>query len=257
MIRSPELAHGVHALLEAAAMMIGARYYLTLRRRDGQISVLQGQGFALLAGCLIGAALGNKLVFWLEMPQLWSPTQGWLQFLLGGQSMVGGLLGGLIGVEIAKRFAGIRYSTGDLFVFPLLLALAIGRIGCFLAGLHDDTFGLPTGLPWGIDFGDGVPRHPTQLYEIVFVAGLWALLSQLKPFIAAVPGLLFKIFLSAYLLWRLCIDFLKPVTHAYAFGLSGIQWVCLIAATLYLPIVFADARVLLRNRAACERGTAP
>jgi prolipoprotein diacylglyceryltransferase len=37
--------------------------------------------------------------------------------------------------------------------------------GCFLAGIDDFTYGTPTALPWGNDFGDGVPRHPVQLYE--------------------------------------------------------------------------------------------
>ena len=61
-------------------------------------------------------------------------------------------------------------------VWPIAVGLAIGRVGCFLAGLHDDTYGLPTALPWGVDFGDGTPRHPTQLYEIAVVLPLgWAL----------------------------------------------------------------------------------
>lgn len=222
-------------------MMAGVRYYLVLRRRRRLGSVISGQGFAVLLGCLIGASIGNKLVFWLEMPHLWSSAgfsavNGWLQFLLGGQSMVGGLLGGLLGVEIAKKIAGVRYSTGDLFVFPVLLALMIGRIGCFLAGLHDGTFGTPTDLPWGMDFGDGIPRHPTQLYEIGFAGLLWMLLKYGQAKLESVPGAMFRLMLIAYLLWRFGIDFLKPVPYTYPFGLSGIQWVCLLALLCYLPL---------------------
>ncbi len=47
-----------------------------------------------------------------------------------------------------KRIAGIRSRTGDLFAVPLCVGIAIGRIGCFLAGLADDTYGKPTSLPW-------------------------------------------------------------------------------------------------------------
>lgn len=43
--------------------------------------------------------------------------------------------------------------------------MAVGRLGCFFAGLPDYTYGVPTDLPWGVNFGDGVPRHPVQLYE--------------------------------------------------------------------------------------------
>lgn len=237
MIRDPATAHIVHSAFEAAALMIGARYYLALRGAQGQPGALAPRGFAVLAGCLLGAALGNKLVFWIEMPHLWASQGGVLGFFLGGQSVVGGLLGGLIGVEIGKKLGGETRSTGDLFVFPILLGLIIGRIGCFLAGLNDGTFGVATALPWGIDFGDGIPRHPTQLYDIVFAASYWLILRKIAPHTRIVPGLLFKIMFSSYFMWRLLIDGLKPVPYEYALGLSGIQWVCLITTTIYTPIV--------------------
>ena len=87
---------------------------------------------------------------------------------MAGKTIVGALIGGLITVEWAKRRLGIAHRTGDLFALPLCLGIAIGRVGCFLTGLEDHTVGVRTTLPWGIDFGDG-PRHPTQLYEILFV----------------------------------------------------------------------------------------
>jgi prolipoprotein diacylglyceryltransferase len=181
-------------------------------------------------------------VFWAEFPHLL--PQYWDQpaLLLAGQSMVGGLLGGLLGVELAKQLTGVRQSTGDAFVFPILLGLMIGRVGCFLAGLADGTYGIPTDLPWGVDFGDGTPRHPTQLYEIAFSALLWAGLRRLQPRLAAVPGLLFKLMLSAYLGWRLLVDFLKPVPYEFPDGLSGIQVVCGFALLIYLPSMFRQWR---------------
>jgi len=240
MIRDPATAHLVHTLLETGAMAIGARYYWHLRRQAGQPSALLGSGFFVLLGCLLGAALGNKTVFWIEMPHLWSEHGGLSGFFFGGQSMVGGLLGGLIGVEVAKKLSHHRNSTGDLFVFPLLLALMIGRLGCFLAGLNDGTYGIATGLPWGVDFGDGIPRHPTQLYEIAFAALLWISLARAQPRLVLVPGLTWKCLFCAYLLWRLLIDGIKPVPYAYSLGLSGIQWVCLLALLLYLPLLGRD-----------------
>jgi prolipoprotein diacylglyceryltransferase len=231
---SATLAPGVHGVLEAFALMIGFVYYRVLRARAGAPSVVSGAEFAVALGCIFGAAVGNKLVFWIEMPHLlplaWDQPAAWL----GGQSMVGGLLGGLIGVEIAKKLAGVTRSTGDAFVYPVLLGLMIGRVGCFLAGLADGTYGLPTELPWGVDFGDGIPRHPTQLYEIAFAGVLWLGLRRLQGRLAPQPGLLFKMMLVAYLLWRLAIDALKPVPFAYPLGFSGIQWVCLIALIVYL-----------------------
>lgn len=250
MIREPQLAHLVHSLFEAAALAIGARYYLALRRRHQLPAALEPRGFAVLAGCLLGAALGNKAVFWIEMPQLWSTHGGWLGFFLGGQSVVGGLLGGLIGVEVGKKFSGQTQSTGDLFVFPILLGLIVGRIGCFLAGLNDGTFGIATDLLWGIDFGDGIRRHPTQLYEIGFAIGLWLVLARLQSHLASVPGLMFKLMLSSYLLWRLLLEHIKPRPYDYPLGLSGIQWVCVLALTAYLPSVINS--LSLRQRLSSE-----
>jgi len=140
----------------------------------------------------------------------------------------------LIGIEMAKKLTGQTRSTGDAFVLPICVGLAIGRVGCFVAGLHDDTYGLPTTLPWGVDFGDGIPRHPTQLYEIGVVVALGTALHRAR---FATPGLAFKLFLSAYLLWRLVVEFLKPVPVAYPLGLSGIQWTCAVALAAYLPVV--------------------
>jgi phosphatidylglycerol---prolipoprotein diacylglyceryl transferase len=88
---------------------------------------------------------------------------------MGGKTIVGALIFGLISVELMKRYIGVRRSTGDLYAIPLALGIAIGRIGCFLTGLSDNTYGTPTNLPGAVNFGDGIPRHPTQLYEIIFL----------------------------------------------------------------------------------------
>ncbi|MDB5815609.1 MAG: putative prolipoprotein diacylglyceryl transferase [Rhodocyclales bacterium] len=245
MILDPETAHFVHACFEASAMFIGARYYFILRNRNLETSSLQGKAYWILFGCLLGAGIGNKLVFAIEWPQLFTQQNFWGE-IWAGQSMVGGLLGGLIGTEIAKRLCCAHRSTGDLFVGPILLALSIGRIGCFLAGLNDGTYGIATSLPWGIDFGDGIARHPTQLYEIVFALTLWWVLHRTANRFAVVPGLQFKTMTFAYILWRLLIDSLKPVPYVYPLGLSGIQWVCLAALFVYAPFLLGSLKGLRR-----------
>lgn len=242
MIQQPATAVAVHALFEWGGMALGVALWRRALRTQGR-SPLQPGSFAVLAGLLLGAALGNKAAFLAERPDV-------LQRLLAGeliwpgQSIVGGLLGGLVGVELAKRLTGQTRSTGDAMVVPIALGLCVGRVGCFLAGLHDSTYGLPTTLPWGVDFGDGQPRHPTQLYEMAVVSALALVLWRARARLGQVPGLAFKLFLAAYLAWRLGVDALKPVPAAYPLGWSGIQWVCVLALLAYAPLVLRAWRQL-------------
>jgi len=163
------------------------------------------------------------VLYWFEDPA--ATLARWRDpvYLLGGKTIVGALIGGLLCVELAKRLAGETRSTGDLFAAPIALGIAVGRIGCFLAGLPDGTYGVATLLPWGVDFGDGIRRHPTQLYESLFALALFFCLVHLlkRPHR---NGDVFKVFMLAYFGWRLAIDFLKPEIRVGIF--SGIQWAC-------------------------------
>ncbi len=220
-------------------MALGAALWRRTQAQQQRGGALAPGNFGVLVGLLIGAGLGNKLVFLIERPDVVLTMWRGGSLMFPGQSIVGGLLGGLIGVEIAKKLTGQTRSTGDAMVWPIAVGLAIGRIGCFVAGLHDDTYGLPTALPWGVDFGDAVPRHPAQLYEIAIVLPLGWALSRAH---FATPGLAFKLFLASYLLWRFGVEFLKPVPLAWPLGLSGIQWTCLVALAVYLPLTLRAAR---------------
>ena len=226
-----------HPVLEAIAYTGGSQLYFWLRRRArrrGEPPVPIEANLWLLVGCVFGALIGAKL---LAVAESWrdlsaAAAGGDPAALLGGKTIVGGLLGGWVGVELAKRTAGVARSTGDLFVFPLVLGIAVGRVGCFLTGLADHTHGGPTALPWAVDFGDGVPRHPTKLYEIAFLLLLGGALAATRwRAWCSVPGTLFRAFLLAYLAFRFAVEFIKP-TDKPLLGLSVIQVACLIGAAV-------------------------
>jgi prolipoprotein diacylglyceryltransferase len=145
---------------------------------------------------------------------------------------VGGLLGGLIAVDLVKRRLGIVRRTGDLFAVPLAFGIAIGRIGCFLTGLADRTYGVASHVPWAVDFGDGVPRHPTQLYESMVLVLLGLVLLRLQRRGLA-EGRLFQIFMAGYLSLRLVMDAIKPEVRL-ALGLSALQWAALAGLAYYI-----------------------
>lgn len=245
----PQTAHIVHFIFEWMGLMTGVQLYRLLKKRSLKnnstpkaYDFFSSSNFAVIIGCILGAAIFNKLLFVLEVPQAWQ-QYGWMSLALG-QTIVGGLIGGMLGVEIAKKIVGVKHSTGDLFVIPFCVGLIVGRIGCFLAGLSDGTYGVATSLPWGIDFGDGVIRHPTQIYDMLWCVAMLLLVKINYPKWQAVSGLTFKVMFASYLLWRLLVDAIKPVPFSYWFGWSAIQWACAIVLVGYLPWLLRDFRQL-------------
>ncbi len=227
----------LHPVFEALGYASGYQLYRIQRKRAGDI-LSDDRRWLIIAAAAIGALLGSRILGLLEQIPLSQLT--WRAAILpGGKTIVGGLLGGWIAVELTKRICHIHSRTGDLFAIPLCLGIAVGRIGCLLAGLADDTYGTPTTLPWAIDFGDGIPRHPTQLYEILFLTALAFALHRYnaKPHPG---GATFRLFLAAYLTWRLLIDFIKPQPLHYSLNL--IQWACLVALLFLIPDIISSIR---------------
>ena len=231
-----------HLVFESLAYLIGFRLYLFLKSRQGD-PVESDQRLWVITAAAVGAAVGSKVLNWFTDPAKLLHNWNNPVFLMQGKTIVGGLIGGLIAVERIKRIKGINRRTGDLFAVPLAVGIAIGRIGCFLTGLEDDTYGNATTLPWGVDFGDGIKRHPTQIYEMVFLVILAGCLYRLlkRPHR---EGDVFKVFMAGYLGFRLVIDFAKP--GVFILGLTSIQWAC-VAMLLFYAV---DAPYILRFRKA-------
>jgi phosphatidylglycerol:prolipoprotein diacylglycerol transferase len=248
-----------HPFFEGLGYFLGFQLYLFLRRREkrlGRESLSTEDSLRLVLGAAIGAFVGSKVLGIIEnVPLLLSsrlPVASWL----APKTIVGGLLGGWAGIEIAKKILGVRRRMGDLVLFPIMLGMAVGRIGCFLTGLDDGTCGTPSRLPWAVNFGDGIPRHPTQLYDIVFLGllgiALWfflrlaagprpARLSADSSNTAGrarrlneIPGLAFRLFLLAYCAYRFAVEFIKPTPKPYL-HLSAIQLACLSAMVFIVP----------------------
>lgn len=233
----------VHFICETLAYFIGYRYYVYLRKYT-QDTISSENRLIIFIGAAAGAFLGSHLVGVVENPPLLSHFS--LFYFMGNKTIVGGMLGGLIGVELTKKKIGVTVSSGDLMVYPLILAMIIGRIGCFLAGLEDGTYGAVSNLPWAINFGDGVHRHPTNLYEIIFWLILWTGLSAYEKYRQFSDGSRFKLFMISYLIFRFLVEFIKP-DYFFSFGLSVIQLAC-IAGLLYYYKVFVYPSKLVKPK---------
>lgn len=155
-----------------------------------------------------------------------------------GLSILGAFAGGIAAIELYKPLAGIRQSTGIVFAVPLCVSVAIGRIGCFLAGLPDFTYGTPTDLPWGVDFGDGIARHPVQLYEsLAMTAFLALLLSRLWRQDQRWLQNGFYLTIGCYAGQRFVWEFFKP--YAALFGPFNLFHLVCAALFVYAAIMIA------------------
>lgn len=190
---------------------------------------------SIILGAILGAFVGSRLIGFLENPMVTFNTQN-VVLLLNTKSIMGGLFGGLIGVETSKKIIGENKSSGDLFTFPIIVGIIIGRIGCFLSGIKEFTYGNQTSFFTGIDLGDGLSRHPTSLYEIVFLILLFIFFKKITFYTKNENGLLFKMFMISYFGFRFIIEFLKPNIF-YVLGLSSIQWLCITCWIYYIPIL--------------------
>ncbi len=231
----------LHLIFETLAYFVGSRYYAYLRKHHHD-AISDNNRLYIFIGAAFGAFLGSHLVGVFEHPEKLNNLNA--IYFMGNKTIVGGMLGGLIGVELVKKRIGVKVSSGDLMVYPLILAMIIGRTGCFLSGLQDGTYGVASNLPWAINFGDGVTRHPTNLYEILFWIMLWVVLYLFERRYTFANGARFKVFLSAYLIVRFMIEFIKP-GYFFAFGLSTIQLVCF-AGILYYYKVFIKPKTLFQ-----------
>lgn len=230
-----------HAVFESLGYFLGFRTYVVLRRRWGD-AIHENTRWSVIAAAAVGALIGARLLAFAQ--HALDPGAPGPLAALSGKTIVGGLLGGWIAVEAVKRAVGETRSTGDLFALPLAIGIALGRVGCFLAGLTDGTPGNPTRLPWGIDFGDGVRRHPAALYEIAALAAIGAWVWSRQRDTSRADGDLFRGFLALYLAFRFVLEWWKPEPRPWA-GLTAIQIACVAGVAFlapHLPRVLGGAR---------------
>lgn len=206
------------------------------RRYQPALKLAPLERLAIGVGAFCGAMLGAKLPFVLAD---WSGLLSGGAWFADGKTIVAGLVGGYFGVEAAKWSLGVRTKTGDSFAVPVAAAVAIGRLACFVAGC---CHGTETNLPWGIDFGDGIRRHPTQLYEFVFHAGAALVLAWMYRR-RVCRGQLIKLYIIAYLTFRFCTEWIRPEPEVWL-GLTGYQWGALVLIPVFAWLWRRDARAL-------------
>ncbi len=236
-----------YGLLVALAFLAGLQVAAKLAKRAGlDPEAVSSVGiYAAMAG-IVGAKLFlvlNDFAYYRTNPgQIFS-----LATLQAGGVFYGGFLVALaVAIWRLRRHGLPPLPVADIFAPAAALGHAIGRLGCFLAGC---CWGKPTALPWAVTFTDpaardlvgvplGIPLHPTQLYEALAEAVIFALLWRQfgRPHR---HGAILGLYLVLYSTFRFGVEFLRdPAERAFPFGwpLSSTQWVAvgLVGVGVYL-----------------------
>ena len=239
--------------LSVACAMLSA--YFVLRAdlaRRGIADSKSGEAETLVASPCLAGFFGAKLYHLLETPSEFFADPLGLLFSPYGFAWFGGLLAGFatfafVASRIVKRNAAEGKSISFLTILDAgspaaALGYGIGRIGCFLSG--DGDYGIPTSLPWGMAFPNGlVPTtarvHPTPIYELIVACAiawiLWRMGSSstvvqhqkngkvTAEVLAGVrPGEVFAMYLILTGVARFLVEFIRINPRSF-FGLSNAQ----------------------------------
>ena len=207
----------------------------------------------LLFHGVIGVVLGGRLgyvLFYKPGYYLQHPLEA-LAIWQGGMSFHGGLIGVIVALAWFCRRRGLRFLAVTDFVAPLVpLGLAAGRMGNFING---ELWGRASQWPWAMVFpqaGDGLARHPSQLYQfagegLLLLALLWIVSRRPRPL-----GELSGLFLLGYAALRFLAEFAREPDAFLGFPLPGIT----MGQLLCVPMAIAGT-ILWRRAAQPSEGS--
>jgi phosphatidylglycerol:prolipoprotein diacylglycerol transferase len=231
-----------YGIMVALAVVVVVLWTMWEVRRGADLSY-----DTIFTAALVGIPSGIIISRLLHIVDMWgyyiaNPGQ-----LIGfsGLTIWGAVLGATLGIWIYSRFIRFRFGyLADVVVPGVILAQAVGRVGCTLNGC---CYGTETSLPWGIVYTDpecyaplGVALHPTQIYEIIYLLIIFGVLFNLRRRFKP-DGSLFLIYLSLYSLWRVGIDFLREGT-SFLFGLHQAQVIGIIVLLIVIPTLVLRTR---------------
>jgi phosphatidylglycerol:prolipoprotein diacylglycerol transferase len=203
---------GAYSWLLLLGIAVTAWMWSRLIRREDRL-------WAVYAVALVFAFVGAKMGYLLgEGWKDWGQPQMWHRWLIG-KSIMGALLGGYVGVELAKYWSGYRGITGDWFAGIVPAGIILGRLGCAIQGC---CLGSPIEASWfAMVDAQGIARWPAVAMEIGFniVIATVFLVWRRQRFL---PGQHYHVYLMAYGLFRFLHEFARA-TPRFESGFSGYQ----------------------------------
>jgi len=210
---------------------------------------------AALVGIPSGIIISKLFHLWDRMDYYrYHPEQ---MFTTEGLTIYGAILGAALGVWVYSKVGKFEFGYfADVVVPGLVLAQVVGRIGCTINGC---CYGVETSLPWGIvythpeSFAALGVRHPTTVYEIIFLLIVFVALLKLRGRFEP-DGSLFLGYLGIYSLWRVGIDFLREGTPFFV-GLHQAQIIALLTLAVVVPLMAYKTRWVKQPKAEAEPET--
>ena len=239
---------GWYGLMVALAVITLVIWALFSVKKDPRLSYDM-----VINGAIVGIPSGVIFSRFLHVIDLWDYYMKNPGKIVGGEglSIWGAVLGAAIGIWLYSLLSK-KFSFGHLadVISPgIILAQAIGRIGCTLNGC---CYGKTTDLPWAVIYTNqntdgpiGIPVHPTQIYEIIFNLIVFGILLKLRGRLKT-DGLLFLVYLILYSVWRLGIDFIRDGTP-FLFGLHQAQVVSIIVLAITIPLLVVKTRLVKKE----------
>ena len=242
-----------YALAYLAGVILGCAYAMTLLGRHGlwkdnrppfPTPAIWDFAFWAVVGIVIGGRTGYVLFY--NLPYYVANPGAIVALWDGGMSFHGGLIGIMLAMALFTRFhKGNILSGFDLLAAISTIGLFLGRLANFV---NSELWGAPTTLPWGIIFpndAEGVPRHPTQLYEALLEGVLlFVLINILARYTRALkhPGLIAGIFGIGYAVSRIFVEFfrLPDIQICYLYG----GWLTM-GMVLSVPIIIAGTGLIV------------
>jgi phosphatidylglycerol:prolipoprotein diacylglycerol transferase len=207
--------------LMLAGILISVLWWSRMAKRDERLLIIY---FA----ALFSAFLGAKVVYFAaEGWMFWDDPQRWIIWATG-KTILGALLGGYVGVELAKKILGYTLATGDWFALIAPFGIALGRVGCLI---HGCCVGRKCYPAWyTIRDSHGMARWPSVPVEIGFnIAAIFVFLGLRRW--RLFPGQHFHLYLIGYGLFRFFHEFLRA-TPRLTGNYSGYQIAALAVAAL-------------------------
>ncbi len=229
--------YGIIVILAIVTLILWVRHF-SKKAGISQEFIIGGALVAIPAGLIV-----SRLLHIIDKWQYYVSHPG---ELVGfeGLTIFGAILGAILGVWIYCRLRRVPFAPlADLGAPGIILAQAVGRIGCIINGC---CHGIATSLPWGFVYTHpnsyaplDIAIHPTQVYEllwdlIVFAVLFWVLRGRLKP-----EGSLLAAYLALYSAGTFGIRFLRGDVTPFVGGLQEAQLIALIillATGLFLSI---------------------